>query len=88
MIREVEHLSQPRAEYFKPLAREAIISITGLGYPQARLRKGWSRVLRLVFDDIERPGFGAVPFNLAHAEGIIRWLDEVEDEVDLSLIHI
>jgi predicted protein tyrosine phosphatase len=87
MIREVDFMSQARAEYFKPMKREAIISITGSGHPRANLRKGWSRVLRLVFDDVERPGFGAIPFDTDHAEMILHWLDEVERQVDKVFVH-
>ena len=87
MIREVEFMSQARAEHFKPLAREAIISITGSGFPGAKLRKGWTRVLRMVFDDVERPGYGAIPFDTDHAEVILGWLDAVQDKVDRIFVH-
>lgn len=87
MIREVEFMSQARAEYFKPLTREAIISITGSDLHRAKLRKGWSRVLRLVFDDVERPGYGAIPFDADHAEVILGWLDAVQDRVDRIFVH-
>ena len=87
MIREVEYMSQARAEYFRPMKREAIISITGSGHPRADLKKGWSRVLRLVFDDVERPCRGAVPFNVDHAETILEWLDAVEKRVERVFVH-
>lgn len=87
MIREVVFLSQVRAEYFRPLTREAIISITGSGQPPARLRRGWLRVLRLVFDDVEGPDFGAVPFDMSHAEEILRWLKTVQHKVDTVFVH-
>jgi hypothetical protein len=87
MIREVEYLSQAPAENFRPLAREAIISITGSDHPRARLRKGWSRKLRLVFDDVEAPFFNAVHFDDSHAQAILAWLKEVEDSVDRVFIH-
>ena len=87
MIREVDFMSQARAEYFKPMKREAIISITGSCHPRANLRKGWSRVLRLVFDDVERPGFGAIPFDTYHAEVILIWLDAVVGKVDKVFVH-
>ena len=82
MIREVTFLSQAGAEAMRPLPREGIISITGSGYPPATLRRGWRRVLRLVFDDVEIPFFGAIHFDTVHAEAILRWLDEVEGKVD------
>ena len=87
MIREVSFLSQAGAEAMRPLPREGVISITGSGYPQARLRRGWSRVLRLVFDDVEKPIFGAAHFDKDHAEEILRWLDEVEGKVDKVFVH-
>lgn len=87
MIREVDFMSQARAEYFKPMKREAIISITGSGHPRANLLKGWSRVLRLVFDDVERPGLGAIPFNADHADMIIGWLDAVCGRIDRIFVH-
>ena len=87
MIREVEFMSQARAEHFKPLAREGVISITGSGYPRAKLRKGWTRVLKMVFDDVERPGYGATPFDMDHAEVILGWLDAVQDRVDRIFVH-
>ena len=87
MIREVGFLSQAGAEAMRPLPREGIISITGSGYPPATLRKGWRRVLRIVFDDIEKPFFGATHFDIAHAEEILRWLDEVEGKVDKVFVH-
>ena len=71
MIREVTFLSQAGAEAMRPLPLEGIISITGYGYPPARLRRGWRRVLRIVFDDIEKPFFGAIHFDTAHAEEIL-----------------
>jgi hypothetical protein len=43
MIREVVFLSQAGAEYFKPMAREAIISITGSGLPRAKLRSSFPK---------------------------------------------
>ena len=87
MIREVTFLSQAGAEAMRPLPREGIISITGSGYPPARLRRGWRRVLRLVFDDVEIPFFGATHFDTDHADAILRWLDEVEDQVDKIFVH-
>jgi len=87
MIREVEFTSQARAEYLRPLPGEGIISITGSGYPRARLRRGWTRVLRLVFDDIERPFFNAVHFDLEHAGKIIAWLEKVEGRVEKVFVH-
>lgn len=87
MIREVEFMSQARAEYFKPLSREAIISITGSGHQRAKLQRGWSRVLRMVFDDVERPGFGALPFDTDHADVILGWLDVVQNRVDRIFVH-
>ena len=87
MIREVDFMSQARAENCRPLAREAIISITGSNHHKARLRKGWTRVLRLVFDDVEAPFFNAVHFDNPHAEEIIAWLKEVEDRVDRVFVH-
>jgi predicted protein tyrosine phosphatase len=87
MIREVEYLSQARAENLRPLSREAIISITGSGYPKATLRKGWLRVLRLVFDDIDAPFFNAVHFDSPHAEETLAWLQKVEGKVDKVYVH-
>jgi len=87
MIREVEFISQARAEYLRPLPREGIISITGAGHPRAKLRRGWTRVLRLVFDDVEAPYFNAVHFNQTHAEEILVWLKKVEDKVDRVFVH-
>ena len=87
MIREVDFMSQARAENCRPLAREAIISITGSNHHKARLRKGWTRVLRLVFDDVEKLIFGAAHFDKDHAEEILRWLDEVEGKVDKVFVH-
>jgi len=87
MIREVDFLSQPRAEYFKPLEREAIISITGSGDPPANLQNGWTHVLRLVFDDVERPIYGATHFDSTHAKIILRWLNKVESKVDKVFVH-
>ena len=87
MIREVEYLSQARAENMQPLPREAIISITGSGHPKARLRKGWTRVLRLVFDDVEAPFFNAVHFDYPHAEDILVWLQKIEGKADKVYVH-
>ena len=87
MIREVEYLSQARAENFRPWAREAIISITGSDHPRARLQKGWTGVLRLVFDDVEAPFFNAVHFDKLHAEDILSWLEKVEKKVDKVYVH-
>lgn len=87
MIGEVSFLSQAGAEAMRPLPREGIISITGSGYPPATLRKGWRRVLRLVFDDVEIPFFGATHFDTVHAEAILHWLDEVEGKVDKVFVH-
>ena len=87
MIREVTFLSQAGAEAMRPLPREGIISITGSGYPPAMLRKGWRHVLRLEFDDVEVPFFGAAHFDKDHAEEILRWLDEVEGKVDKVFVH-
>ena len=87
MIREVGFLSQAGAEAMRPLRREGIISITGSGDPPATLRKGWRRVLRLVFDDVEIPFFGATHFDTVHAEEILAWLKEVEDRVDRVFVH-
>jgi predicted protein tyrosine phosphatase len=87
MIREVDFMSQARAEYFKPMTREAIISITGSGHPRAKLRKGWFRILRLVFDDVEAPFFNAVHFDNLHAGKILVWLEKVENKVDKVYVH-
>lgn len=87
MIREVTFLSQAGAEAMRPLPREGIISITGSGLPPATLRRGWCRVLRLVFDDVEIPFFGATHFDTGHAEAILRWLDKVEGRVDKVFVH-
>jgi predicted protein tyrosine phosphatase len=87
MIGEVDFMSQARAEAMRPLPREGIISITGSGYPPATLRRGWRRVLRLVFDDVEIQFFGATHFDTVHAEAILRWLDEVEGQVDKLFVH-
>ena len=87
MIREVSFLSQAGAEAMRPLPREGIISIIGFGYQPAMLRKGWRRVLRLVFDDVEKPFFGATHFDTVHAEAILRWLNEVEGKVDKIFVH-
>jgi len=87
MIREVDFMSQARAENCRPLAREAIISITGSGDPPATLRRGWRCVLRLVFDDVERPIFGAAHFDKDHAEEILNWLEKVEGKVDKVFVH-
>jgi len=87
MIGEVDFMSQARAEYFKPMTREAIISITGSGHPKARLRKGWTRVLRLVFDDVEAPFFNVVHFDNLHAEEILAWLEKVENKVEKVYVH-
>jgi predicted protein tyrosine phosphatase len=87
MIREVTFLSQAGAEAMRPLPREGIISITGSGYPPASLRRGWRRVLRLVFDDVEFPFFGATHFDTVHAEAILHWLGEVENQVDKVFVH-
>ena len=87
MIREVSYLSQASAESMRPLPREGIISITGQGYPRAKLRRGWRRILRLVFDDVERPVAGAVPFGESHADTLIHWLDGVETHIDSVFVH-
>ena len=71
----------------RPLPREGIISITGSGHPPATLRRGWRLVLRLVFDDVEIPFFGAIHFDIVHAEEILAWLKEVEDRVDRVFVH-
>jgi predicted protein tyrosine phosphatase len=78
---------QASAEHFKPLKREAIISITGTGHVKARLQRGWTRVLRIVFDDVEIPNEGSVHFDDSHAEAIVSWLDAVEDRVDKVFVH-
>ncbi len=87
MIREVEFMPQARAECFRTPGREGIISITGSGHPGAKLRKGWFRVLRLVFDDVERPRRGGVPFDAGHAAAILAWLDAVEGKVERVFVH-
>jgi predicted protein tyrosine phosphatase len=87
MIREVEYLSQARAEYLRPQLREAIISITGSDHPKAKLQIGWTRVLRLVFDDVETPFFNTVHFDNPHAEEILAWLEKIEDKVDKVYVH-
>jgi len=87
MIQEVHFLPQANAEHLVPLKREGIISITGSNYPRARLLRGWRRVLRLVFDDTEKPIPGGVHFDQEHAKAVIVWLDAVESVIDKVFVH-
>jgi hypothetical protein len=43
--------------------------------------------LRLIFDDIEKPFFGAIHFDTVHAEAILCWLNEVEGKVDNVFVY-
>ena len=46
-------VSQPRAEIMRPPQSCALISITDTDKAPARLREGWTAVLRIAFDDID-----------------------------------
>jgi predicted protein tyrosine phosphatase len=50
-------VSQARAEAMKPPQSTALVSITDPGAPAAQLQPGWSRILRVAFDDIDPVSF-------------------------------
>lgn len=52
-LRRVLFLSQARAEAMIPPHAAALLSITDVTAPVARLREGWAAVLRLGFDDVD-----------------------------------
>lgn len=87
MIQEVRFLSHSLAVLMAPYGREGIISITSPGRGKARLRKGWRRVLRLQFNDIDNIATGRVLFNENHAEAILDWLEKVENRLDTVYVH-
>jgi len=87
MIKEVRFLSHSLAVLMAPYGREGIISITSPGRGQAKLRRGWRRVLRLQFNDIEKASPGRVLFHEDHAVAILGWLEKVEDHLDAIYVH-
>jgi len=87
MIREVSFISRHLAQTTVSWGREGIISITSARSGKVRLRKGWRRVLRLKFDDVERASPGCVAFDEDHADAIFDWLGRVEDHVDRIFVH-
>jgi predicted protein tyrosine phosphatase len=70
-----------------PYGREGIISITSPGEGWANLRKGWRRVLRLQFHDIQRAIPKRVLFGDEHADAIIEWLEKVGEHLDTLYVH-
>ena len=56
-LQRVLFISQARAEAMRPPQDAALISITSPGEPAARLQPGWSRILRVEFDDIDPLSF-------------------------------
>lgn len=87
MIREVHFLSRSQAVTMAPYGREGIISITSPGEGRARLRRGWRRVLRLQFHDIERATPDRVPFGDEHADAIFEWLEKADEHLDTLYVH-
>ena len=86
-IREVSTISILSARDWNAQPREAMISITGTGEPRARLKRGWSHVLRLTFDDIEEPRLGGKLFSEEDADRVISFLDRIEGKVDHVIAH-
>jgi len=71
LLRRVLFLSQERAEQMAPPAATAIISITDPNRSPARLRDGWSAVLRVSFVDSDPVTFadeGEVPGSISEDE--------------------
>lgn len=86
-IRQVSAISLLSARNWNAQPREAMISITGTGEPRVPLEKGWRHVLRLRFDDIERPRFGLELFSEADADQVIDFLDRIEGKVGHVVVH-
>jgi hypothetical protein len=87
MIREVYFLSRSQAVNMAPYGREGIISITSPGEGRANLRKGWRRVLRVQFHDIQRTTPKRTLFGGEHADAIFEWLEKVDEHLDALYVH-
>ena len=86
-IREVSAISLLSARNWNAQPREAMISITGTGDARVVLKRGWRHVLRVTFDDIEKPRFAWELFSDEHADRILDFLDKVETKVDHVVVH-
>lgn len=87
MITEVGFMSRPLAMTTGPWGKAGIISITSEKSDRVRLMKGWRRVLRLHFHDIERPEPGRIAFDESHADAILDWLEKVEGRLETIHVH-
>ena len=97
MIKNTKHMSEERACDMRGNSFTGFISIVdpprwtdGQGYEKARkarLDKKWGDILRLWIHDIDRPWQNYVLFNEDHADQVIDWLKEHEDEFKSVLVH-
>lgn len=87
-LRKVEFCSQPLAMIRAPVTAWAVISVTGCVSGEARLMRGWSRVLRVTFDDVEENEEPYLAFDLSMAQEIVRFVHQCErDGIEGILVH-
>jgi predicted protein tyrosine phosphatase len=89
MINRVEFISEKRAcEITRGSAFQGIISITDPGWGDAKLTEAaWGSILRLRFHDIDKAWQNYVLISDEHADAVIAWLKEHEDEFKTVIVH-
>jgi len=89
-MKEVIALSQSEAEKYITHKPYAIISITDCDVekePNFIQNQFLMGVLRLKFDDIENYEPGLIRFNSAIAVKILKFVEELKDDIDILVVH-
>jgi predicted protein tyrosine phosphatase len=64
MISKVLFISQRQAIAMNPPRAAALISITDFNRPQVSFKPGWSKILRISFDDVDQVTFPGIDSHL------------------------
>lgn len=93
MFKFTKHLSEERACDMRGNSFTGFISIVASPNPEgtpgrkAKLDSKWGSVLRLWFDDVDKPWQNYVLFTETQADEVILWLKQHEDEFKGVLVH-
>lgn len=93
LINFTKHMSEERACDMRGNSFTGFISIVSTPTPaepnrrNARLDGKWGDILRLWFDDIDKPYQNYVLFTDEQADRVIEWMQQHEDEFKGILVH-
>ena len=94
MIEQVKFFSREKVESIRKFngKKAGLISISSSDDEPANLQQGWSAILSLVFDDIERldvvrPEDEYIVFDEEIAKKIVQWIVEHKDRLDFLIVH-